>query len=105
MSRSPTTPLSATSDMSNGINGGNQDVKKLHVDGHVNGNGRSDDETQRIKMKRKMSSPMLPTFMVSAPGKVIVCGEHAVVYKKASCYTYLWLSTTPKSNRKCANTN
>ena len=31
---------------------------------------------------RKMSSPLAPTFMVSAPGKVIVFGEHAVVHGK-----------------------
>jgi mevalonate kinase len=32
---------------------------------------------------RKKSSPMMPPFMVSAPGKVIVYGEHAVVHGKA----------------------
>jgi hypothetical protein len=31
---------------------------------------------------RKKSSPMMPPFMVSAPGKVIVYGEHAVVHGK-----------------------
>lgn len=31
---------------------------------------------------RKQSSPMMPPFMVSAPGKVIVYGEHAVVHGK-----------------------
>jgi mevalonate kinase len=35
-----------------------------------------------MKMERKASSPMAPAFMVSAPGKVIVCGEHAVVHGK-----------------------
>ena len=33
-------------------------------------------------MHRKQSSPMMPPFMVSAPGKVIVYGEHAVVHGK-----------------------
>jgi hypothetical protein len=33
-------------------------------------------------LDRKPSSPMLPAFMVSAPGKVIVYGEHAVVHGK-----------------------
>ncbi|PHH87001.1 hypothetical protein CDD83_9449 [Cordyceps sp. RAO-2017] len=35
-------------------------------------------------MDRKQSSPMAPAFMVSAPGKVIVFGEHSVVHGKAS---------------------
>lgn len=33
-------------------------------------------------LRRKQSSPMMPPFMVSAPGKVIVYGEHAVVHGK-----------------------
>ena len=36
----------------------------------------------RSGLERKPSSPMLPAFMVSAPGKVIVYGEHAVVHGK-----------------------
>src|SRR5690349_1594152 len=40
----------------------------------------------RKKMKRKQSSPMMPAFMVSAPGKVIVFGEHAVVHGKVSAH-------------------
>lgn len=36
----------------------------------------------RLRMERKASSPMAPAFMVSAPGKVILCGEHSVVHGK-----------------------
>lgn len=36
----------------------------------------------RLKAARKQSSPMAPAFMVSAPGKVIVFGEHSVVHGK-----------------------
>jgi mevalonate kinase len=36
-------------------------------------------------LQRKKSSPMMPPFMVSAPGKVIVYGEHAVVHGKVCC--------------------
>ncbi|KAF9888720.1 Mevalonate kinase [Aspergillus nanangensis] len=56
-------------------------------------------------MTRKSSSPMAPTFMVSAPGKVIVFGEHAVVHGKAamaaaiSLRSYLLVTTLSKSQR------
>lgn len=53
----------------------------------VNGNSNGDGPlalSYRIKMERKQSSPMAPPFMVSAPGKVIVWGEHAVVHGKVS---------------------
>ncbi|KAF1942691.1 mevalonate kinase [Clathrospora elynae] len=56
-------------------------------------------------MLRKQSSPMMPPFMVSAPGKVIVYGEHAVVHGKAaiaaaiSLRSYLHVSFLSKSSR------
>ncbi|KAH7132015.1 mevalonate kinase-like protein [Dendryphion nanum] len=56
-------------------------------------------------MRRKQSSPMMPPFMVSAPGKVIVYGEHAVVHGKAaiaaaiSLRSYLLVSFLSKSHR------
>jgi mevalonate kinase len=36
----------------------------------------------RPGVQRRPSAPMMPAFMVSAPGKVIVYGEHAVVHGK-----------------------
>ncbi|PGH15668.1 mevalonate kinase [Helicocarpus griseus UAMH5409] len=59
----------------------------------------------RAKMARKASSPMAPAFMVSAPGKVIVFGEHAVVHGKRamaaaiSLRSYLLVTTLSKSHR------
>lgn len=56
-------------------------------------------------MSRKASSPLAPAFMVSAPGKVIVYGEHAVVHGKAamaaaiSLRSYLHVTTLSKSQR------
>ncbi|RAH74245.1 mevalonate kinase [Aspergillus aculeatinus CBS 121060] len=64
-------------------------------------------EASSIKkaMARKASSPMAPPFMVSAPGKVIVFGEHAVVHGKAamaaaiSLRSYFLVTTLSKSQR------
>lgn len=47
----------------------------------LNGTLKKSDK-KRIEMARKQSSPMMPAFIVSAPGKVIVFGEHAVVHGK-----------------------
>ncbi|KAL8843614.1 MAG: hypothetical protein Q9170_000118 [Blastenia crenularia] len=61
--------------------------------------------TENSAMQRKPSSPMMPAFMTSAPGKVIVYGEHAVVHGKAamaaaiSLRSYLLVTTLPKSHR------
>ncbi|KAJ5964456.1 uncharacterized protein N7479_004332 [Penicillium vulpinum] len=63
------------------------------------------EQVKRPIMARKASSPMAPTFMVSAPGKVIVFGEHAVVHGKAamaaaiSLRSYLLVTTLSKSQR------
>jgi mevalonate kinase len=73
---SPTSDITDSSDTSsiaepvNGITNGTSNLKL----------------NPRRRMKRKQSSPMMPAFMVSAPGKVIMYGEHAVVHKKVSAH-------------------
>ncbi|MCJ1351545.1 MAG: Mevalonate kinase [Icmadophila ericetorum] len=68
---------------------------------HTNGHGLS----SRSHLDRRASSPLMPAFMTSAPGKVIVFGEHAVVYGKAamaasiSLRSYLLVTTLSKSKR------
>jgi mevalonate kinase len=57
-------------------NGATNGMEKLKV----NGEGKKN----RMPNIRKQSSAMLPPFIVSAPGKVIVFGEHAVVHGKVS---------------------
>ncbi|KAI1005098.1 hypothetical protein K3495_g3123 [Podosphaera aphanis] len=59
----------------------------------------------QVASERKSSHPMMPAFMVSAPGKVIAFGEHAVVYGKAaiassiSLRSYLLVTSLSKSKR------
>lgn len=57
---------------------------------HTNGNS-----SHMKKASRKLSSPMMPAFMVSAPGKVIVFGEHAVVHGKVSAPVLSHKSSCP----------
>lgn len=71
------------------------------VNGHINGHSAPNT----TKSLRKASSAMAPAFMVSAPGKVIVFGEHAVVHGKAamaaavSLRSYLLVTSLSKSHR------
>ncbi|KIW71922.1 mevalonate kinase [Phialophora macrospora] len=70
----------------------------------VNGHSK-DGVLQPPPYSRKSSSPMAPAFMTSAPGKVIVFGEHAVVHGKAamaaaiSLRSYLLVTALSKSQR------
>lgn len=62
---------------------GNTSGSEASIHGITNGTSNL-RLNQRRKMVRKKSSPMMPAFMVSAPGKVIAFGEHAVVHGKVS---------------------
>jgi hypothetical protein len=84
----------ASNGMTNGHNGFRSDSEPdspgtdssdsvVNVNGITNGTSSLRINTRR-KMNRKKSSPMMPAFMVSAPGKVIVFGEHSVVHGKVS---------------------
>ncbi len=83
-------------------------VNQSSVDEHgsiINGLGVDTNGRRRPIIDRKPSSPMMPAFMTSAPGKVIVYGEHAVVHGKAaiaaaiSLRSYLLVTTLSKSQR------
>ncbi|KAE8452418.1 hypothetical protein EG329_000320 [Mollisiaceae sp. DMI_Dod_QoI] len=85
-------------------NGSHKVDEVVETMAHTEINGKR--KTRRgANLDRKQSTPMMPTFMVSAPGKVIVFGEHAVVYGKAaiaasiSLRSYLLVTALSKSKR------
>ncbi|KAK3684975.1 ribosomal protein S5 domain 2-type protein [Podospora appendiculata] len=88
----------------NGHLNGSSGVTLTLTNGTTNGNGVL-KPVSRPSHDRRKSTPMMPTFMVSAPGKVIVFGEHAVVHGKAaiaaaiSLRSYLLVTTLSKSRR------
>ncbi|MCJ1477927.1 Mevalonate kinase [Lambiella insularis] len=77
-------------------------ISKGNANGH---NQTTSPMSPRGFLDRKLSSPMMPAFMTSAPGKVIVFGEHAVVHGKAamaasiSLRSYLLVTALSKSRR------
>ncbi|KAF2405349.1 mevalonate kinase [Trichodelitschia bisporula] len=79
----------------------------MSANGNVNGvnKGAVNGATETARRQRKMSTPLMPAFMVSAPGKVIVYGEHAVVHGKPaiaaaiSLRSYLLVTFLSKSRR------
>ena len=79
--------------------------QKMALNGSSQVNGTKLSSRDRPPHGRKPSSPMAPAFMVSAPGKVIVFGEHAVVHGKAAMAaaialrSYLLVTTLSKSHR------
>ena len=79
-------------------------MESLKVNG-IEKSTNGHEAAQRPAVERKSSTPMMPAFMTSAPGKVIVYGEHAVVYGKAamaaaiSLRSYLLVTALSKSHR------
>ncbi|KAI9816993.1 MAG: hypothetical protein M1826_001688 [Phylliscum demangeonii] len=108
----PTTPADGSDldlDSSNSARAAHNGLETNGSRAPVTANGHKEEKGEpRLHQSRRMSSPMMPAFMVSAPGKVIVFGEHAVVYGKAamaaaiSLRSYLLVTTLSKSRRTVA---
>ncbi|KAK7730418.1 Mevalonate kinase [Cytospora paraplurivora] len=91
--------------MATAANGNHDDVDHPHTNGSNGIRSPRAKGSHSRSLSRRVSSPMMPTFLVSAPGKVIVFGEHAVVHGKAaiaaaiSLRSYLLVTTLSKSKR------
>jgi mevalonate kinase len=76
-----------------------------HLAPETNGDHEFVEANGYTSHHRKVSTPMMPPFMTSAPGKVIVFGEHAVVHGKAamaasiSLRSYMLVTTLSKTRR------
>lgn len=103
-SSSPSLDMPPRMNGTQSVNALTEDMENVEVNGNGNGNGNGSTR-RRAPLNRKQSTPMMPAFMVSAPGKVIVFGEHAVVYGKAaiaaavSLRSYLLVTALSKSKR------
>ena len=70
--------------ITNGTSPASSDQEYRPTTSRMNSAETNGVDAVRPAQARKMSSPLAPSFMVSAPGKVIVFGEHAVVHGKVS---------------------
>ncbi|KAI7080742.1 mevalonate kinase [Hortaea werneckii] len=87
------------------MNGSNEAQKDAKLQTRFTPDTATANGTSRPVHGRKDSNPLAPPFIVSAPGKTIVYGEHAVVHGKAaiaaaiSLRSYLLCTTLSKSKR------
>jgi mevalonate kinase len=78
---------------------------QVSFDENSNASPSTNGRTRPLAHQRRESNPLAPPFIVSAPGKTIVYGEHAVVHGKAaiaaaiSLRSYLLCTTLTKSKR------
>jgi mevalonate kinase len=88
----------------NGMNG-TRTHQKIQTTFETSATPTSPASLQSSTSTRRESNPLAPPFIVSAPGKTIVYGEHAVVHGKAaiaaaiSLRSYLLCTTLTKSKR------
>ena len=77
----------------------------ISVNGHSHRMASSSTRSSQSPSVSRSGAPLIPPFMTSAPGKVIVFGEHAVVHGKAamaaaiSLRSYLLVTTLSKTER------
>ena len=84
---------------------GEVEASTFHVSAKIANEMTKSLSPERNQVDRNLSSPTMPAFMTSAPGKAIVYGEHAVVHGRAalaaavSLRSYLLVTTLSTSQR------
>lgn len=95
-SASPSLDMPSHMNGAQAVNGIAEDIEKVEING-------SRKTRRGMPLDRKQSTPMMPPFMVSAPGKVIVFGEHAVVHGKVRWKSHCSRAKlTVNSGRHCS---
>lgn len=91
-STSPSIDMPPRTNGTHTMNGISEDMENTTING-------SRKSRRGAPLDRKQSTPMMPAFMVSAPGKAIVFGEHAVVHGKVRSKARCVLCSSDYSRR------